>query len=72
MDKTNPKALFRRGQAEIALKNYDEALRDLANAHKISPKSEIILNEFNRVKDYWKDYHAHQKKTYRNVLKCIK
>lgn len=71
IDKFNPKAFFRRGQAEISLKNYDEALNDLAKAHRLSPNSEIILNEYKRVRSYWKDYHAHQKKAYKNILKCV-
>lgn len=69
MDKSNSKALFRRGQAEIALKNYDEALKDLSRAHMLSPGSKIILNEFDRVKKYWMDYHSKQKKIYQNLFK---
>ncbi|KAG4073736.1 hypothetical protein HA402_000960 [Bradysia odoriphaga] len=69
LDKSNSKAFFRRGQAESALKNYDEALKDLSRAHTLSPGSKIILNEFERVKKYWLDYHSKQKEIYRNLFK---
>ncbi|CAB3225506.1 unnamed protein product [Arctia plantaginis] len=42
LDPRNEKALYRRGQANYALKNYDDALMDLKQAEKISPNNRAV------------------------------
>lgn len=69
IDNANIKALFRRGQAEIGLKNYDEALHDLLRVHNMSPSTKVILDEYNRAKKFWMEYNVHQKKVYKNLFK---
>lgn len=64
----NAKALYRRGQAEIGLKNYDEAVRDLKTAHQLLPNNKSVLAEFQRAKEHWKDYHKMQKRVYQNLF----
>lgn len=64
----NAKALYRRGQAEIGLKNYDEAVRDLKTAHQLLPNNKNVLSEFQRAKEHWKDYHKLQKRVYKNLF----
>lgn len=67
----NAKALYRRGQAEIGLKNYDEAVRDLKTAQKLLPNNKHILVEFQRAKEYWREYHKLQKRVYKNLFQSI-
>lgn len=60
-DPKNSKALYRRGQAEIALRNYEEALRDLKRAHKLAPDSKVVLCEFEKAKLYLLEYRKKEK-----------
>lgn len=64
----NAKALYRRGQAEIGLKNYDEAIRDLKTAHRLLPNNKNVLDEFQRAKEKWMDYHKLQRRVYKNLF----
>lgn len=70
-DPKNAKAFYRRGQAEIALKNYDEAIKDLKTAHILMPNNKNILNEFHRAKSHWNDYRNVQKIAYKNLFQRI-
>lgn len=70
-DSQNAKALYRRGQAELELKNYDEALQDLKIAHSLLPKNEAILREYDRVKKIWSDYQQVQKDAYKDLFQRI-
>lgn len=67
----NAKALYRRGQAEIELKNFDEAIQDLTAASRLLPNDKNILMELERAKDYWKEYHNVQKAAYKNLFERI-
>lgn len=67
----NAKALYRRGQAEMGLKNYDEAVRDLKTAHQLMPTNKKILDEFQRAKEHWRNYHKLQKIVYKNLFQRI-
>lgn len=67
----NAKALFRRGQAEIELKNYDEAIQDLNVANRLLPNNQAILKEFERAKKIWSDYQKIQKDAYKDLFQRI-
>lgn len=71
VESRNAKALYRRGQAEIGLKNYDEALRDLKMAHQMLPNNKNVLDEFHRAKEHWKDYHKFQKTVYKDLFERL-
>ena len=49
LDSNNIKALYRRGQAYLKLKDIDNAKLDLEVAHVIDPKNTAILKEMNSV-----------------------
>lgn len=68
---TCPKALFRRGQAEIGLRNYDEALQDLSAAHRLVPGNKDIMHALNCAKNHWKEYHKLQQLAYKNLFKRV-
>lgn len=61
IDPRNDKALYRRGQANFALKNYDSALSDLREAEKVSPNDKAIRKLFNEVRQSYKIYNDVQK-----------
>lgn len=61
LDKNNSKAYFRRGKANLELKNYELALEDLKMAHKLVPANRAILKEFDRAKKFLLDYRAVEK-----------
>lgn len=61
LDKNNSKAYFRRGIANLELKNYELALEDLKMAHKLVPANKAILKEFDRAKKHLLEYRAVQK-----------
>lgn len=65
----NGKAYFRRGQAEIALKNYEEAINDLWQAKKLYPENKHILQELKKAKDLLLEYRNQQKHSFKNLFK---
>lgn len=68
LDKNCSKAFFRRGQAHIALNNYDEAINDLKQAHKFLPDNKHILNELNRAKQLLAEYNRTQMKKLKGLF----
>ncbi|KAL1506044.1 hypothetical protein ABEB36_005479 [Hypothenemus hampei] len=57
----NVKALYRRGCAKVALKEYDGAIRDLKQAYKIHPDDKKIRNMFELAKSKKKKYLQREK-----------
>lgn len=70
-DPTNAKALYRRGQANIELKNYDEALIDLDQAYRTLPNDKNVQNEYQRAKEVWRNYQNQQKDVYKSLFERI-
>ncbi|CAK7564693.1 MAG: cytochrome P450 monooxygenase 41 [Sporothrix epigloea] len=62
------KALFRRGQALIKLKDEEEAQSDLASAHALAPSDANILRELNQVKAALKARREKERKTYQKFF----
>lgn len=63
-DKERAKALYRRAVAEVALKNEDEALKDLEEANKLLPGDASIVQEINIVKKIIAERIKKEKATY--------
>lgn len=70
-DPNNAKALYRRGQAHIELKNYDDALVDLEQAYRLSPSDKNVQNEYQRAKEVWRNYQNQQMDAYKNLFERI-
>lgn len=68
LDSNYSKAYFRRGQAQIALKNYEDAINDLKKAHELIPDNKHILNELNRGKQLLTEYNRNQMKKLKNLF----
>lgn len=60
-DADKAKGYFRRAQAQVGLKEEDEALRDLQEALKLAPGDTAIVNEIAKVKKIIKDREAKDK-----------
>lgn len=60
-DGRNEKALYRRGQANFILKNYDAALSDLKQAEKASPNNKAVQKLLEEVRLSNKSYNDIQK-----------
>lgn len=61
IDPTNAKALFRRGQAHNALKNYELAIADLRQALEQIPSDKLVIGELARARASLGDYRAQQR-----------
>lgn len=61
IDPTNAKALFRRGQAHNALKNYELAIADLRQALEQIPNDKLVQAELQRARASLGDYRAQQR-----------
>ncbi|XP_061397860.1 peptidyl-prolyl cis-trans isomerase D-like [Musca vetustissima] len=60
LDPNCGKAYYRLGQAQIGLKNYEEAIENLKKAHDMIPDNKTILSELNRAKQLMADYNRSQ------------
>ncbi|OLN85581.1 Peptidyl-prolyl cis-trans isomerase D [Colletotrichum chlorophyti] len=49
-DADRAKALYRRGFANVRLKDEESAIKDLEEAHKLVPEDKLVLSELNAVK----------------------
>ncbi|KAJ3207313.1 hypothetical protein HDU67_007541 [Dinochytrium kinnereticum] len=64
----NAKALFRRGKANLELKNLDRAESDFKKALEIEPKDAGIRAEIQRIKAIRQEYDQKQKKEWAGMF----
>ena len=67
-DADRAKAHFRKGVAEVGLKDEEEALRDLETASKLAPGDAAITKELNAVRKQVKDREAKEKKAFKKFF----
>ncbi|CAH2300611.1 peptidyl-prolyl cis-trans isomerase D [Pelobates cultripes] len=67
-DPSNTKALYRRAQGWQGLKDYEQALEDLKNAHELAPDDKAISSEILRVKHRIKEQKAKEKAVYAKMF----
>jgi len=68
IDKENVKALFRKGTANAKLKNFEQALKDLNAATKLSPNDAAIKKELRLVNVQIKRQNEKEKKMYTKMF----
>lgn len=68
-DPNNTKALYRRGQAQVGLKNYDDAIVDFELANRLLPNDKNVCREYQKAKEIWRNYQNEQKIVYKNLFK---
>ncbi|UYV78225.1 PPID [Cordylochernes scorpioides] len=71
LDSENPKALFRRGQANHGRRDYDRSLADLQAALKLAPTDKAIQAEMVAVKGEQQAYRAKEKKAYAKLFQYL-
>lgn len=68
LDKNNSKAFYRRGVANLELKNYETALDDLKMAHKLVPADKAVLRQFEKAKKLLLAYRLVEKENYKRLF----
>ncbi|XP_068149294.1 peptidyl-prolyl cis-trans isomerase D [Drosophila tropicalis] len=68
LDANCSKAFYRRGQAQRALRNYEEAINDLKRAYALLPENKQILNELNSTKKLLAEYNRQQRNALKNLF----
>lgn len=68
LDPKCSKAFYRRGQAQRGLKNYEEAINDLKEAHRLLPENKQIVNELNSTKQLLAEYNRQQRNALKNLF----
>jgi len=64
----NPKAYFRRAQAQISKGNLEEAKNDLVAAAKLAPDDKGIVTELQNIKQKIVEIDKKQQKMYKNMF----
>merc|ERR1719401_170322 len=62
------KAYFRRGQANLELRNLDEAKADFEKARELEPDNQAIVAELRRLQAAFKQHDAKEKKKFANMF----
>jgi len=68
IDGNNVKGLFRRAQASIHVKEYDDAKRDLVTLLKLEPNNKEARAEYEKVKQLQEAYKKQQAKIYGSLF----
>lgn len=68
-DRNNVKALFRKGQANVALNNQELGLDYFKKAHRLVPYDKKVISEIRKVKKNIKEYFITEKKMFVKMFK---
>ena len=61
LDNDNEKCLFRRGQSQMSLCNYEEAIEDFQHVIKLNPNNIAAKQSLQTCRDYLKGYQQREK-----------
>lgn len=68
IDINNGKALYRRAQAKMAMKDYDGAIKDLTNALDVCPNDKHVQSKLEMVKKQKLEYLKLEKQTFSKIF----
>lgn len=68
LDANNVKALYRRGQANTNMKDFEQAMSDLQAASKLAPNDKSIRNEIARLKKLMEEKRSKDKQVYSKLF----
>ncbi|KYK60579.1 40 kDa peptidyl-prolyl cis-trans isomerase [Drechmeria coniospora] len=67
-DRDRAKAFYRRGLAQVRMKDEESALTDLEEAHRLEPNDGVVAKELNSVKEKAKARAAKEKAAYKKFF----
>lgn len=68
IDAKNEKILFRRGQSQMALSNYDEAVADFQEVIKLNPENSAAKQSIQTCRQQIKAYQQKEKQLYASIF----
>jgi len=68
LDPKNEKALFRRGQSQLAMSNYEEAIKDFQEVLKFNSSNSAAKQSIQTCRDKMKAYQQKEKQLYANIF----
>jgi len=68
IDSKNEKCLFRRGQCQLAMSNFDEAMKDFQEVLKVNPSNSAARQSIQTCREQMKAYQQKEKQLYANIF----
>jgi FK506-binding protein 4/5 len=68
IDPKNEKCLFRRGQSQLSMSNYDEAVKDFQEVLKLNPSNSAAKQLIQTCREQIKAYQQKEKQLYVNIF----
>ncbi|CAF0841518.1 unnamed protein product [Adineta ricciae] len=68
LDSKNEKCLFRLGQAQLAMSNFEDALKDFQEVIKLNPSNSAAKQSIQTCRDQMKAYQQKEKQLYANIF----
>jgi FK506-binding protein 4/5 len=68
IDSKNEKCLFRRGQCQLAMSNFDEAIKDFHDVLKLNPTNSAAKQSIQTCREQMKAYQQKEKELYANIF----
>lgn len=68
IDPKNEKALFRRGQSQLAMSNFEEASKDFQEVLKLNPTNSAAKQSIQTCREQLKAYQQKEKQLYANIF----
>lgn len=68
LDPKNEKCFFRRGQSQMAMSGYEEAIRDFEQVLKINSSNNLATEHIQTCQDHLKQYQKKEKQLYANIF----
>lgn len=69
LDDQCSKAYYRRGQAELALHNYENAISDLRKSHELVPNNHHVLQALQCARQAFAEYNRKQMQQFKKLFK---
>lgn len=68
LDPKNEKCFFRRGQGQMAMSGYEEAIRDFQQVLQINPTNNLANEHIQTCQEHLKQYQKKEKELYANIF----
>jgi FK506-binding protein 4/5 len=68
IDPKNEKALFRRGQSQLSMSNYEEAMTDFQEVLKLNSANSAAKQSVQTCREQMKAYQQKEKQLYANIF----